>query len=64
MQTSGGMRRENAEACLRSCRGPSFETLASQAPQDEVVTGGEKSDPHGEETRSVVSNHEAPELEA
>jgi hypothetical protein len=31
----------------------SFETLASQAPQDEV------SEPHGEERGTRVSNHEA-----
>jgi hypothetical protein len=33
-----------------------------RAPQDEVVARGTMSDPHGEEARSAVSNHEAPEL--
>ena len=31
------------------------------APQDEVVIRGAKSDPHGEEARPAVSNHEAVE---
>src|ERR1700754_4630094 len=31
------------------------------APQDEVITCGSTLDPHGEEARSAVSNHEARE---
>jgi hypothetical protein len=38
-------------------RGPSFETRP--APQDEAVRLDAKSDPHGEEARRTVSNHEA-----
>ena len=49
--------------CVHSFRSrPSFETLASQAPQDEVIARGALFDPHGEEARSAVSNHEAPIL--
>jgi hypothetical protein len=42
-------RRENANWCLLSFRGPSFETAASRPPQDEVVMRGKLSDPDGEE---------------
>jgi len=52
--------RGNAEAWPQSSRGPSFETLAAQAPQDEDRTSGAMPNPHGEEPRSGVSNHEAP----
>jgi len=35
----------------QSLRGPSFETRAMRAPQDEAVMRGAISDPHGEEAR-------------
>src|SRR2546421_200605 len=38
-------------------RCPSFEPRPPAAPQDEVVTLGTKSDPHGEEAHRAVSNH-------
>ena len=40
---------------------PILETQPSGAPQDEVVTRGAKSNPHGEEARRAVPNHEAVE---
>src|SRR5882724_483413 len=44
--------RETEDSCRQSCRGPSFETRRDRAaPQDEVVTSGTQSDPHGEEAR-------------
>src|SRR5207248_2280328 len=43
--------------CRQSRRDPSFETRPPAAPQDEVVTLGTKSDPHGEEAHRAVSNH-------
>ncbi len=57
---SGASRRERAAVRPCTWRGPSFETLASQASQDEVERLGAKSDPHGEEAHRAVSNHEAP----
>ena len=45
--------------CRQSRRDPSFETRPPAAPQDEVVTLGTKSDPHGEEAHRAVSNHVA-----
>jgi len=35
----------------------------SAAPKDEVETNGSKSDPHGEEARCAVSNHEGPDAD-
>ena len=35
------------------------ETVATHAPRDEVLASGTIPDPHGEEARSAVSNHEA-----
>jgi hypothetical protein len=60
MENSDATRRENAKSYRHSRCGPSFETRAMRAPQDEVVACGAISNPHGEEARSAVSNHEAP----
>jgi len=51
MQSSGGLRREDNQSCLHYLCGPSFETRAKRAPQDDVATRGAKPDPHGEEAR-------------
>ncbi|MFL6814849.1 MAG: hypothetical protein ACJ8EK_12495, partial [Bradyrhizobium sp.] len=45
------MREAAVVAILRDAR-------LQRAPQDEVVISGANSDPHGEEARSAVSNHE------
>jgi hypothetical protein len=60
LKNSDAMRRENESSCRRSLRGPSFETRAKRAPQDEVGMRGVNLNSHGEEAQSAVSNHEAP----
>ena len=53
-------RRGIVESWLRSCRGHPSRRGLSAAPQDEAQSRGTKLNPHGEEPRSGVSNHEAP----
>jgi hypothetical protein len=52
-------RRGDVKSWLQSCRGPSFETPLTRLLRMRRNKRREL-DPHGEEARSAVSNHEAP----